>query len=229
MKPLHALVPMAALVGLILLDRPAAAQDPVAANPRAYTIELENQWVRVLRVKLAPHQKSEPHTQPAGVAVLLTDVQANVTFASGEVVALNQRAGQVVDVNLIPQARIEENVSDQPIELILVELKPGAPPSPPIALDVVELDPEHHPVVLENSRVRVLRTILEPHLKSPMHEHPHYVVVYLTELHTTMKMADGREVDNPRKPGDVAWRDALKHETENIGEKTAVEIQIELK
>jgi hypothetical protein len=27
---------------------------------------------------------------------------------------------------------------------------------------------------------------------------------------------------------DVAWRDVLEHETENIGAKTAVEIQIEL-
>ena len=77
--------------------------------------------------------------------------------------------------------------------------------------------------------MRVLRTILEPHLKSPMHEHPAYVVVYVTGLHTNMKMADGRMLDNPRKPGEVAWRDPLKHQTENIGEQTAVEIQIELK
>jgi hypothetical protein len=66
-------------------------------------------------------------------------------------------------------------------------------------------------------------------LKSPMHEHPHYVVVYLTELHTTMTLGDGKIVDNPRRPGEVAWRDALKHVTENIGDHTAVEIQIELK
>ena len=220
---------IAALVGPVLSGRPAAAQDAAVVSPDIYTVEIENQWVRVLRVKLAPHQASKPHTQPAGVAVLLTDVRAKVTFASGDVVTLNQQAGQVAEVNLVPQARSEENVSDQPIELIQVELKPGAPRSPPIALDVVKLDPDHHPVVLENDRVRVLRTILEPHLRSPMHEHPHYVVVYLTDLHTTMTLGDGRKVDNPRKPGDVAWRDALKHETENIGEKTAVEIQIELK
>ena len=54
-------------------------------------------------------------------------------------------------------------------------------------------------------------------------------MVYLTELHTTMTLADGRQIDNPRKPGEVAWRDALKHQTENIGDKRAVEIQIELK
>ena len=93
----------------------------------------------------------------------------------------------------------------------------------------MKLDPEHHTIPLENDRVRVLRTVLEPHIKSPVHEHPHYVVVYLTELHTTMKLASGVMVDNPRKAGDIAWRDAYSHQTENIGEHTAVEIQVELK
>ncbi len=114
-------------------------------------------------------------------------------------------------------------------EHVLIELKRGAPKSPAVALDPVKLDPEHHIVILENDRVRAIRTILEPHLKSPRHEHPHYVVVYLTDLHTTMTMADGKQVDNPRRPGDIAWRDALSHVTENIGEKTAVEIQVEIK
>ena len=55
------------------------------------------------------------------------------------------------------------------------------------------------------------------------------VVVYLTDLHTTMKLADGRIVDNPRKPGDLGWRDAYRHQTEQQGEKVAMEIQVELK
>jgi hypothetical protein len=44
-----------------------------------------------------------------------------------------------------------------------------------------------------------------------------------------MTLADGRKVDNPRKPGEIAWRDPLEHVTENIGDHTAVEIQVELK
>ena len=44
-----------------------------------------------------------------------------------------------------------------------------------------------------------------------------------------MTMADGKAVDNPRQPGEVAWRDPLKHVTENIGNREAVEIQVELK
>jgi hypothetical protein len=83
--------------------------------------------------------------------------------------------------------------------------------------------------VFENDRVRVIHTILSPHVKSPMHEHPHYVVVYLTELHTTMKMGDGRLVDNPRKAGDIGWRDPLQHQTEQMGDAPAAEIQVELK
>ena len=125
----------------------------------------------------------------------------------------------------------EENLSDQPLEYVLVELKPGAPKAKgwPVELDPVKLEPAHEQVPFENARVRVLRTILEPHLKGPTHDHPSYVVVYLTELHTTMTLADGKQVDNPRHPGEIAFRDAYRHTTENIGDRTASEIQIELK
>ena len=220
----------ATFVGPVLWNRStAAAQDADKASPRAYALEIENQWVRVLGLKLAPGEKSAHHVHPDSVAVLLTDVRVTVSNADGTTQQLARSAGEALYTRAMPQAHTEENLSDQPLEAILVELKSGAPSSPPIALDVVKLDPDHHPVLIDNPRVRAIRTILEPHLKSPLHEHPHYVVVYLTELHTTMTMGDGRKVDNPRRPGEVAWRDALKHETENIGEKTAVEIQIELK
>jgi quercetin dioxygenase-like cupin family protein len=191
---------------LLLLALPLAAQES--------KVEIDNTWVRVLRVKLAPHAKLPAEARLPSVTVFLTD-------------AGRQKAD---DVSYSEAARSsDENATDHELEKIVVELKPNAPKSPPLSLDPVKLDPEHHLVPLENARVRVLRTILEPHLKSPLHEHPHYVVVYLTELHTTMALADGKLVDNVRRPGEVAWRDYMKHQTENIGDKQAVEIQIELK
>jgi quercetin dioxygenase-like cupin family protein len=180
------------------------------------TIEINNAWVRVLRVKQGPHQKSPAQEHPDSVAVYLTDLGSH-------------KAG---DVAWLPAAQdAQENPSDHPVEYILVELKPGAPKAKgwPVELDPVKLEPDHEQVPFENARVRVLRTILEPHLKGPTHDHPSYVVVYLTELHTTMTLADGKQVDNPRHPGDVAWRDAYRHTTENVGDRTAVEIQVELK
>ena len=169
------------------------------------------------------------HQHPASVLVFLTDYHQKVTGADGKVQEITRRAGDVSYIEAVKHS--EENLSDQPLEAVVIELKPRAADfkPAPITLDPVKLDPQHHLVPLENDRVRVLRTILEPHLKSPMHEHPHYVVVYLTELHTTMTLGDGKSVDNPRRPGEIAWRDALKHVTENIGDRTAMEIQVELK
>lgn len=202
---------------LLLLLSGMAAMSLAAEAPPAP--EIDNQWVRVLRVKIAAHSNVAVEVPLPAVGIALTDLKEN---------GIARYAGDVFSVD--PKTTwIDENTSDHPAEQILIELKNNAPKSPPVKLDPVRIDPEHHIVVLENDRVRALRTILVPHLKSPMHEHPHYVVVYLTDLHTTMTLADGREIDNPRKPGDMAWRDALSHVTENIGEQTAVEIQVEIK
>ena len=215
------------VVPAFLLASFALAQDPLQITPGDHKLELENTWVRVFRVKQLPRAKSPLHQHPESVIVYLTDAHQRVTYAGGRSREITHKSGDVAYSEAATQT--EENLSDQPLEMAVVELKPARIHATPAALDPVKLDPEHHLVPLENDRVRVLRTILEPHLKSPMHEHPAYVVVYLTELHTTMKLGDGRVVDNPRRPGEIDWRNPLKHETENIGEHTAVEIQIELK
>ena len=215
---------------LLALAVSAGAQDAVAVAPGLYKVEVDNPWVRVLRTTRGPRQKSPMHSHPGTVVVCLTDSRQRVTEADGRVREVSHKAGDVLYNE--PATHAEESLSDQPLEAVVVELKPNAPTStaePRVTLDPVKIDPKYHIVALENARVRALRTILEPGIKSPLHEHPHYVVVYLTELHTTMELADGRQVDNPRRPGEVAWRDFMKHSTLNVGRETAVEIQIELK
>jgi quercetin dioxygenase-like cupin family protein len=217
-------------LSIFALTAAALAQDPVQVSSD-YKVEIDNAWVRVLRVKHPAHAKIPMHSHPPAVAVFLTDVHEKVTEPDGHTRPFDRKAGEV-SFNA-PGKHAEENVADQPLETILIELKPGAPKSPPDSFDAkhdpVKLDPKHHIVVVENDRVRVMRTILEPHVKSPMHHHPHYVVVYLTGLHTTMKLSDSRVVDNPRRRGEIAWRDALDHQTEQMGGETAVEIQVEIK
>jgi quercetin dioxygenase-like cupin family protein len=186
----------------------------VAAEP--VTAEIDNTWVHVSRVHLAPHEKLGAREYPASVVVYLSDTS-------------HTKNGQTA--YFPPGARVVENPSDQPLEEVIIEFKPNAPRPiyPPITRDPAKLDPKYHTVDFENDRVRVLRTVLEPHIKSPMHDHPPYVVVYVTELHTTMALSDGKLVDNVRRKGEVAWRDAMHHSTENIGSQTAMEIQVELK
>jgi quercetin dioxygenase-like cupin family protein len=218
----------------LLISMLLAAGTPAAASPLAgrgavggEALVLQNDWVRVWRSKLSPHENTPMAEHLPLVTVYLTDARLRITGADGRAEDVMQAAGTVAYRGGARYA--EENLSDRLLEAIVVELKPGATKSPRITLDPVVLDPQYHTVPFENDRVRVLRTVLAPHVKSPLHEHPHYVVVYLTELHTTMELGDGRVVDNPRRAGEVAWRDAMKHATENIGEQTAVEIQVELK
>ena len=189
---------------------------PVFLQAATVHVEVDNAWVHVTSVNLAPHEKLDTRDYLESVVVYLTDTGTRKDGATA---------------HFVPGKRTEENTTDHPVEEVIVEFKPGAPPLTPHAYtrDPVKLDPEHHLVDFENDRVRVLRTILVPHLKSPLHDHPAYVVVYLTELHTTMAITNGQTVDNPRHKGEVAWRDAMQHATENIGSQTASEIQVELK
>jgi beta-alanine degradation protein BauB len=219
------------LLFLLLSGTACWAQDVVLLSPD-YKVEIDNPWVRVLRVRHPAHAKIPLHEHPNAVGVALTDVHERIVGTDGRPRIVDRKAGEI---GFSPAGQhTEENISDQPLEAVIIELKSGAPKSPPasidaVQLDPVKLDPTHHLVVVENDRVRVLRTTLDPHVKSPMHRHPHYVVVYLTEMHTTMKLGDGRVVDNPRHSGEIAWRDALEHQTEQMGDQAAVEIQFEIK
>ena len=200
------------LVSSLLVCLPSAlfAQDPVAAAPSLYKVEIDNAWVRVVRLTLPQHGRTPGHSHPNEVIVSLGETPARVRFSP----AATELQGKPVE---------------RAVEDVIIELKQKPPTSTPIALDPIKIDPEYHSVMFENQYVRAIRTVLEPGIKSPLHEHPHYVVVYLTELHTTMKLGDGREVDNPRRKGEIGWRDYMKHETLNIGKETAAEIQVELK
>jgi hypothetical protein len=207
----------------------ALAIPAVSLSAQDARLEIDNTWVHVIRESAAPQSTTPMMNHPASVVVYLTAAHDRLISADGRKHDVRRKPGEVAYFEAGGYAR--KNMLGATVRSIVVELKDAAPApeAPRITMDPVKLDPKHHLVPLENARVRVLRTILEPHLKSPPHEHPHYVVVYITDLHTTQTLPDGRVIDNPRKPGDVAWRDALKHVTENIGEHRAEEIQIELK
>lgn len=99
----------------------ALAQDAVKVDPQHYKVESENAQVRVLRITYGPHEKSVMHGHPASVAVFLTDGQVKFTLPNGKTEERTWKAGQTM---WLPAGKhLPENVSDKPLELILVELK----------------------------------------------------------------------------------------------------------
>jgi quercetin dioxygenase-like cupin family protein len=99
----------------------AGARDPVQIDSKHYTVELENDRVRVLRIRYGPREVSVMHSHPAAVAVFLTDGHARFTFPGGRTEEQTIGAGAVM---AYPAGdHLPENLRDQPLELVLVELK----------------------------------------------------------------------------------------------------------
>jgi hypothetical protein len=98
-----------------------AGNDAVTADQRHYTVEFENDKVRVLRAKYGPREKSRMHTHPALVAVLITDANVRFTYPDGRTEDVSMSRGQVVNMTAVEH--LPENLSDQPFEIILLEVK----------------------------------------------------------------------------------------------------------
>ena len=99
----------------------AMAQDPVKIDANHYKVEFENSQVRVLRIKVDPREKSVMHRHPNAVAVFLTDATGRFNFPKAAPQDFTRKAGDVLWTEAI--VHLPENTSDQPFEVILVELK----------------------------------------------------------------------------------------------------------
>src|SRR5215471_9766664 len=97
------------------------AQDPVHVDSKHYTVEFENEKIRVLRIKYGPHEKSSMHGHPASVAVFLTDAVGRFTYPDGRSEEINAEAGQVMFMDAV--IHDPANTGDKPFEVIAVELK----------------------------------------------------------------------------------------------------------
>jgi uncharacterized RmlC-like cupin family protein len=101
--------------------RPANSKDPVAIDPKHYSVELENEKVRVLRIRYGPREKSQMHGHPALVGIMITDCHARFTYPDGKTEEITAKAGEVHDFPALEH--LPENLSDKPFEVIGIELK----------------------------------------------------------------------------------------------------------
>ena len=95
--------------------------DPTVVDPDRYKVEFENDRVRVLRITYGPQEKSVMHEHPPNVAVFLTNLNVKFTFPDGRTEEVHGKAGETRwDAG---GKHLPENLSDEPFEGILVEMK----------------------------------------------------------------------------------------------------------
>ena len=97
------------------------ADDAVIADPKHYTVEFENDKVRIIRIKYGPHEKSVMHTHGPHVSVLLSAGKVRFTLPDGSTVEDTQKLGVAQWSD--GEEHLPENLSDDPLEVIIVELK----------------------------------------------------------------------------------------------------------
>jgi quercetin dioxygenase-like cupin family protein len=204
---------------------PANAQelDSPKADPSHHKVEFENDQVRVIHWAMPPGDKTALHKHPS-----LADVHARITVPDGKSSDIHGKAGSAAWRG--PTTHTDENMSDKPIEGILVEPKTSGNAGwlAPVR-DSVNTDPETHNVEFENDHVRVVRVHYLPGQKSRMHDHPAQVQIWLTDANVRFTMPDGKAREDHPKAGLVRWVNSFSHGTENIGDKPFDRISVELK
>ena len=96
--------------------------DPLKVDPKHYKLEFENPQVRVLRVKIEAHGTAPMHEHSLNrVTVFLTDQEFRVKDSHGEIKIMKHKAGDAVWGT--PTTHTEENLSNNPFEVLAIELK----------------------------------------------------------------------------------------------------------
>jgi hypothetical protein len=95
--------------------------DPTVVDSHHYSVEFENDSVRVLRIKYGPKDTGVMHWHPSHIGIFLTDANVRFTSPDGAKETADIKAGQVL--NFPPMQHLPENLGDTPFEVIAVEIK----------------------------------------------------------------------------------------------------------
>ncbi|HJT88054.1 MAG TPA: hypothetical protein VJ732_09360 [Bryobacteraceae bacterium] len=215
----------------------AQSLDPLVVDPGHYHLDLQNQWVRVIREHMTPHDTMpmHQHPEPGAVIVFFTARHNRLTSPQGVSQELRDPAEKVMWSPA--STHRSENLSDAPFEAVQIEPKVPAHAALSSAFsvgkrDATVVDPKHYQVVLENEYVRVIRVTIGPHEKLAMHVHPATgaVLVHLTDQNLRLTFADGTTRETHYAARQIHWAaPAQSHQDENLSGSPLRFIRVELK
>jgi quercetin dioxygenase-like cupin family protein len=209
----------------------AEPQDATVVDADHYTVELENDHFRVVRIAYGPGEGSVMHSHPAHVAVFLTDLDTEFQAPDGATEAVHAEAGSHL---FIPAGSHQpSNIGADPFEGVAIEIKPAATDGEAAAgehgADPAEVDAEHYTVEFENDQVRVLRISYQPGSESTMHYHSEHAAVALTDQNWELTLPDGTVQEVNLKAGEAILAAAGDHQPRNAGDEAAEVVVVERK
>jgi quercetin dioxygenase-like cupin family protein len=82
------------LLFCLFLSAEMLAQDPTKVEPTHYKLAFENEYVQVVNVHYGPHEKSNLHSHPGGVVVILTAGHLLFTDENGKTQEVFAKPGE---------------------------------------------------------------------------------------------------------------------------------------
>ena len=126
---------LGSIVFLIVLSLYAIAQDPTKVAPESYKLQLENDWIKVLRVSYAPNSKVPVHDHskgPAAYVYLVDSGPVRFVHEDWEHPVLTRPATKAGSFRLSPtrfdnETHAVENNSSTRSDFLRIEIKTEAP------------------------------------------------------------------------------------------------------
>lgn len=113
--------PFGAALYALLAVTVALAQDPTKVEATHYKLAFENEYVQVVDVHYGPHEKSNMHSHPGGVVVVLTGAHLRFTDEHGKPTEVYAKPGES---RWFPPFRHRvENLSDSAYNAVYVGIK----------------------------------------------------------------------------------------------------------
>ena len=229
-------------LSVCLLAAAAFAQDPWKTLPNAYTLDFENEWVRVVRVHYAPHEKLPPHehTLLASAYVYLTDggpvVFNHIDKDYGAVTRPATKAGSFRVYHGIQEHHTVDNQSDLASDFLRVEFK-----TEPVNDKTLrgKFFREEYPagenfqkVQFENEQIRITRMVCAPGKKIEIATSAGEptLLIALSPAQLTIHRGEGRVAQVKLGLGQARWVAANQREQmDNTGSVRAEMLRFDFK
>lgn len=217
-----------------ILSAQTASEVEITAEPGHHLV-LENEYVRVFKVELAPHAASLMHQHRHDyifVTLGLSQVENDVAGKPAVKLTLQDGETQFVPGGF---ALIEKNLSDRPYRNITIELLQDekARQSPPPKWDEDRglhiLNGGTRDILFVKDGARATDLQLNPGGVVPKHHHagPHLIVA-VTDLFLRGDIEGKAPAQVQLQAGEVAWeKGSLTHTLTNIGKQNARLITLE--
>lgn len=217
-----------ALLGAVWLC--AAQPQPVATQKTVF----ENEFVRVVELRVPPGVFEAKHSHDRGVTVALSAYDNEMTaFPAGTVTKRHTNFGEVRWAEPVTHEARNTGTTEQ--RVLRVELKRDSRPAvsgtgKPDPLDSLIVCKDTQKLIFENQFVRVIEERVPPGVAQPKHRHGHGVLIPLANSDIeSMDDPGGQPTRRHLQFAEAGWREPVVHAVKNVGTTELLNIRIELK